>query len=385
MVKHTPLKESLWAPSAEQVKRANLTCFVDFVSARYGVSFRSYQDLHKWSVEKISDFWSAVWDFTGIICSSRFDTIVDDLSKFPGARWFPGAWLNFAENLLRYKDHRIAIVSRDEGHPRLQMTYSELYSKVGQLAHGLLDLGVRSGDRVAGYMSNIPETVIAMLAATSIGAVWACCGAELGSGAVLDRLGQIRPKILFAVDGYVYKGKKFDIASNVRSVAEGIPSLEKIVTVSYPGADSDIAISQKSIAFDKVSSSKGKGRIPFEHLPADHPVYVMFTSGTTGKPKCMVQGAAGILVNQLKETVFHADLKKEDRITYIASPSWMMWNWLVSCLATGSTIVLYEGNPLHPDWGTMWRLVQEEKLTIMGVSASYINHLKSIGARPGKD
>ena len=338
-----------------------------------------------WSVERVADFWSAIWDFTGIVYSSRFDKVVDDIRKFPGAEWFPGARLNFAENLLRQRDQKTALVSRPEGHSRSQLTYAELYSRVNQLAHGLLDHGVRPGDRVAGYLSNIPETTIAMLAATSVGAVWACCGAELGPQAVLDRLGQIRPKILFSVDGYVYKGKNFDISHNVKIVVDGIPSIEKVVNIHHFVADSTTRTVPRSVAFDDFSSSKPPGRIPFEQLPANHPVYIMFTSGTTGKPKCIVQGAGGILVNQLKETILHADLKNSDRLTYIASPSWMMWNWLMSCLASGSTILLFDGNPLHPDWGTMWRLVEEEKLTILGCSATYLTHLRSIEARPGKD
>jgi acetoacetyl-CoA synthetase len=385
LIKTSLKRTPLWIPSPERARQANLARFSDFVARRHGLSFGSYQDLHKWSVERIGDFWSAMWDFTGIVYSSRFDKVVDNIAKFPGAEWFLGARLNFAENLLRHRNGNIAIVSRPEGHSRSQLTYAELYSKVNQLAHGLLDRGVRQGDRVAGYLSNIPETTIAMLAATSIGAVWACCGAELGPQAVLDRLGQIRPKILFSVDGYVYKGKKFDISHNVKSVVDGIPSIEKVVSIHHLDTDSTTRVVPRSVAFDDFSSSKPAGRIPFEQLPANHPVYIMFTSGTTGKPKCMVQGAAGVLVNQLKETMLHADVKNSDRITYITSPSWMMWNWLMSCLASGSTIDLFDGNPLHPDWGTMWRLVEEEKLTVLGCSASYLTHLRSIGARPGKD
>src|SRR5881409_111496 len=323
--------------------------------------------------------------YAGIIFSKKFEAVVDDLSRFPGANWFSGARLNFAENLLRFRDDRIALISRSEGRGRSSLTYSDLYRKVARVANGLREAGVRPSDRVGGYLPNIEEAAIAMLAATSIGAVWACCGAELGSGSVLDRLGQIKPKVLFAVDGFVYKGKKFDISSNVKNVADGIPSLEKIVTVPQLDVESGVGQLVNSVRFDEFGSANNSGGIRFEQLPSDHPVLVMFTSGTTGKPKCMVQGAAGVLVNQLKETQLHADLKKTDRITYITSPSWMMWNWLMSCLAAGATLILYDGNPLHPDWGTMWRLVQEEKITILGCSASYINHLRGIGAKPSKD
>ncbi len=377
-------REPLWVPSKERIKEANLTDFIAFVNDEYGLNVRSYSDLYRWSIEKPAGFWPAAWDYAGISCSRRFEKVVDDFAKFPGAKWFPGARLNFAQNLLRYRDERVAFVSRSEGRGSSQLTYSDLHRRVGRLVNALREMGVRPGDRVAGYMSNIEETAIAMLAATSIGAVWACCGAELGSGAVLDRLGQIEPKVLFAVDGYVYKGRKFNILPNVEKVVDGIPSLEKVVMASHLGAELGGESIPGSVGFDELGRSEATGEIRFEQLPSDHPVYVMFTSGTTGKPKCIVQGAAGVLVNQLKEILLHADLKKTDRIAYITSPSWMMWNWLMSCLAVGARVVLYDGNPLHPDWGTIWRLVQEEKITVLGCSASYINHLRRIGARPGK-
>jgi acetoacetyl-CoA synthetase len=378
-------RKPLWIPSGERVKQANLTGFLTLANKKYSLSLESYPELYRWSVEKPTEFWSAMWEYAGILSSKKFEMVVDDLGKFPGAKWFSGARLNFAENLLRFRDERIAFISRSEGRERSSLSYSDLYRKVARVANGLRQTRVRAGDRVGGYLPNIEEAAIAMLAATSIGAVWACCGAELGSGAVLDRLGQIKPKILFAVDGYVYKGKKFDISSNVKDVADGIPSLEKIVTVPLLDTESSEDQLANSVRFDEFGSANKSGEIQFEQLPSDHPVLVMFTSGTTGKPKCMVQGAAGVLVNQLKETQLHADLKNTDRITYITSPSWMMWNWLMSCLAAGATLILYDGNPLHPDWGTMWKLVQQEKITILGCSASYINHLRGIGAKPGKD
>ena len=378
-------RKPLWIPSDERVKQANLTRFQAFVNQKDRLSLGSYPELYRWSIEKPTEFWSAMWAYAGIISSKKFEAVVDDLGKFPGAKWFSGARLNFAENLLRFRDERIALISRSEGRVSSSLTYSDLYRKVARVANGLREAGVLAGDRVGGYLPNVEEAAIAMLAATSIGAVWACCGAELGSGAVLDRLSQIKPKVLFSVDGYVYKGKKFDISSNVKDVADGVPSLEKIVTIPYLDAKSSMGQLVNTVRFDEFGSANKSGEIRFEQLPSDHPVYIMFTSGTTGKPKCMVQGAGGVLVNQLKETQLHADLKKTDRITYITSPSWMMWNWLMSCLAAGSTLILYDGNPLHPDWGTMWRLVQEEKITILGCSASYINHLRGIGAKPSKE
>ncbi len=373
----------LWTPSGERIREANLTKFLAFVNQKYGLKIKSYPELHGWSVDKFSEFWSTVWDYTGIVSSRRFEKVVDDFSNFPGAKWFPGARLNFAENLLRHRDDSVALVSRTEEGRLSQTTYSDLYRRVGNLANALRKIGVDPGDRVAGYMPNIQETAIAMLAATSIGAVWACCGAELGSGAVLDRLGQVEPKVLFAADGYTYKGKRFNILPNVGKVVDGVSSLKRVVLTSHIGSEPKPENLTNSVAFTDFTKSAGSGEARFEQLQPDHPVYVMFTSGTTGKPKCMVQGAAGVLVNQLKETMLHADVKRTDCITYIASPSWMMWNWLMSCLASGARIVLHDGNPLYPDWGAMWKLVQEEKVSILGCSASYLNYLRSIGAKPG--
>src|SRR5437870_5700141 len=289
-------RKPLWTPSGERVKQANLTRFLAFVNKKYGLSLGSYPELYRWSVEKPIEFWSAMWDYAGIISSKKFEAVVDDLSTFPGANWFSGARLNFAENLLRFRDERVALISRSEGRARSSLTYSDLYGKVARVANGLRETGVRAGDRIGGYLPNIEEAAIAMLAATSIGAVWACCGAELGSGAVLDRLGQIKPRVLFAVDGYVYKGKKFDTSANVKDVADGLPSLEKIVTVPHLDSKSGVGQLVNSVRFDEFGSANKSGQIRFEQLPSDHPVYIMFTSVTTGKPKCMVHVDAGDMV-----------------------------------------------------------------------------------------
>jgi acetoacetyl-CoA synthetase len=376
--------ELLWSPSQERVRQANITRFIELVNRKYGLKIESYRELYDWSIERIPEFWAAMWEFANIIASRGYDKVVDDLTRFPGARWFPGARLNFAENLLRHDDDRPAFVFKGETQRSARMTFAELRDQVARLAVSLREIGVRPGDRVCGYMPNLIETAVAMLAATSVGAVWASCGAELGPTAVLDRLGQIEPKVLFAADGYFYKGQIFSSLPNAEKVANGIPSIEKVIVTSYVGEGIEIGGPSKFEAYDAFLSKNKEAEARFEQLPFDHPVFVMFSSGTTGKPKCMVQGP-GVLLNHLKELLLHTDLKREDRITYISSPSWMMWNWLMSSLAVGATIVLYDGNPNYPDWGAMWKLAQDEKVTIFGCSASYLNYLRSVGAKPGKN
>ena len=361
-----------------------MTKFIKFVNERYGLGICNYHELYRWSIENIPDFWAAVWKFCKVIASREYDMVVDDLNKFPGARWFVGAKLNFAENLLRFRDDHLAFIFINESGKRLEITYSKLYEHVAQLAESLRKVGLSPSDRVAAYMPTIPETTIAMLASTSIGAIWSSCGTELGPIAVLDRFNQIRPKVLFTVDGYRYKGKRYEILSKVRRIAKEIPSLEKVVVFPYISERPNIGDIPRSVNYYDFIS-KGVSRIKFEQVPSDHPVYIMFSSGTTGKPKGMVQGVAGILVNHLKELMLHTDLKREDRILYITSPSWMMWHWTMSSLAIGATIVLYDGNPLYPDWRTMWRIIQDEKVTIFGCSASYIHSLMKSGASPKKE
>jgi len=378
------MRKPLWVPSEERKKQANITRFISFVNKKYGVEIESYDQLYKWSIENIPEFWEAMWKFGKIKASRGYDVVVEDLGKFPGAKWFVGARLNFAENLLRYRDDHVAFVFRGETQKSARMTYAELYDSVACLAKPLREMGVASGDRVVAYMPNLMETAVAMLAATSIGAIWSSCGTELGPGAVVDRLGQIEPKVLFTVGGYPYKGKVFGVLPRLEKIAKRVPSLEKIVVVPYVDEKPDIRKVPNAVLYDDFMSQERPLEIRFEQLPSGHPVYIMFSSGTTGKPKCMVQGACGILINHLKELILHTDLKREDRIFYISTPSWMMWNWLLSSLAVGATVVLYDGNPLYPDWGVLWELVQDEEITIFGCSASYINYLKGVGAEPGK-
>ncbi len=366
------------------MRHANITRFINSVNEKHALHVDSYDRLYEWSIENIPDFWAAIWEFSEIIASQKYNVVVDDLSNFPGARWFVGARLNFAENLLRRRDNHAAFRFKGETREPATMTYTQLYNYVARLARPLREMGVVAGDRVAAYMPNLIETAVALLASTSLGAIWSSCGTELGPGAVVDRLSQIEPKVLFTVDGYPYKGKNFDVLSRLKKIVKGIPSLERVIVVPYIEEQTDVEHVPKSVICDDFISQERQLEIQFEQLPANHPVYIMFSSGTTGRPKCMVQGACGILVNHLKELILHTDLKQDDRIFYITTPSWMMWNWLLSSLAVGATLVLYDGNPSYPDWDVLWRLVQDGEITIFGCSASYINYLRSVAARPGK-
>jgi acetoacetyl-CoA synthetase len=374
----------LWEPTEERKKNANIAKFIDFVNKRHKQDFHSYKELYDWSVDEIPDFWAAVWDFVEVKASKGYETVVDDATRMPGAKWFSGARLNFAENLLRYRDDKTAFIFKGETQKSVRMSYAELHDTVARLAESLRKMGIKSGDRVAAYMPNMIETAVAMLASTSIGAVWASCATDIGSGAAIDRFGQIEPRVLFTVDGYFYKGKPFNSLANAAEIVKGVPSIEKVIVAHYREEKPDISHIPNSVHYDGFLSS-GTPEIRFEQLPADHPLFVMFSSGTTGKPKCMVQGAAGILINQLKELIIQTDLKRDDVHFFITTCSWMMWNWMLSSLATGNTIVLYDGNPTYPDPGAMWKLIQDEKVTMFGCSASYINYLRSENCKPGQD
>ncbi|HIE17660.1 MAG TPA: acetoacetate--CoA ligase [Dehalococcoidia bacterium] len=375
----------LWKPTEERKRRANIVKFIDYVNKRYQQKISTYDELYSWSINNIPDFWAATWDFVKVKASHTYVTVVDDPSKMPGARWFIGAKLNFAENLLRYRDDHTALVFRGETQRIARMSYAELYDTVARLSKALRQIGVSPGDRVVAYMPNMMETIIAMLASTSVGATWASCATDIGPEAAVDRLGQVEPKVLFTVDGYYYKGKVFNSLANAAEIVKRIPSVEKVVVASYTGERQDISFLPNSVHWADFLSPDKTPEIQFEQLPFDHPVYIMFSSGTTGKPKCMVQGAGGILINHLKELILHTDLKREDVLFYITTCSWMMWNWMVSSLGVGNTLVLYDGNPNYPDAGAMWRLIQDEKITVFGCSASYINYLRGEGVKPGKD
>jgi acetoacetyl-CoA synthetase len=356
--------------------------FIGFVNMRHQLALADYDQLYHWSVENIPDFWAAMWDFAEIKCTKPFDRVADDLTKMPGTKWFPGARLNFAENLLRYRDDRIALIFKGETRPPVRLSYAQLYDEVARLAASLKEMGVTAGDRVAGFTPNMPQTTIAMLAATSIGAVWSSCSPDFGIKGVMDRFGQIRPKVLFAADGYFFKGKALDSLERVREITTRISSIERVVVTPYISETPELSGIRNAVLFDDFKSSVSGLSIKFEQLPADHPLYIMYSSGTTGLPKCMVQGSAGILINQKKELLLHTDLKREDMIFYYTTCGWMMWNWLMSALSVGATLVLYDGNPFHPGGGALWEMAEAEKITVFGTSAGYLSALRSTGLRP---
>ncbi|MBU3968491.1 MAG: acetoacetate--CoA ligase, partial [Euryarchaeota archaeon] len=301
----------------------------------------------------------------------------------PGARWFSGAKLNFAENLLRYRDDDLAIIFKGETMvDPVRITYAELYNRVAGLAKAMRDRGVKAGDRVAGFMPNMPETIIAMLASTSLGAIWSSCSPDFGTKGALDRFGQIEPKMLFTANGYSYNGKRFDSLEKVADIFSQLPSRPEIVVVPFIGEVPDISSVPNSILMDDLMSGESGLEIEFEQLPFDHPLYIMYSSGTTGLPKCMVQSAGGILLNHIKELRLHTDVKREDRLFYYTTCGWMMWNWMVSALSLGATIILFDGSPFHPDPGALFRLVEEEKITIFGTSAKYIDSIRNEGLKP---
>jgi acetoacetyl-CoA synthetase len=377
------MSEPLWKPSEQRIKESNMYGFMQKINQTHGTSFADYDALYKWSVENIEDFWAEVWSFTEVKASKGYREVVDNPSRMPGAKWFSGSRLNFAENLLRYKDDRTAIIFRGEDSVRRTLTYNELYAATAKVALALHQAGVTIGDRVVGFMPNMPESIIAMLAATSLGAVWSSCSPDFGIKGVLDRFGQTRPKVLFTADGYFFKGKRLDSLAKIAGIVHEIPSLEKVIVVPYTRDAPDLAALPNAVVYSDFSNNEAT-EIKFVQLPFEHPLYIMYSSGTTGLPKCMVQSSGGVLLHQLKELVLHTDLKREDTIFYFTTCGWMMWNWLTTSLAVGATLVLYDGNPFHPGPDALWRMAQDEKISIFGTSAGYIAALKSAGVKPGK-
>jgi acetoacetyl-CoA synthetase len=377
--------KQLWKPSEERVKGTNMYRFMNFVNEKLGKDFTEYDPLYRWSIENIPEFWTLMWEFAEIRASKQYDQVIDDVNKMPGAKWFSGARLNFAENLLRYQDDHVALIFKGEDQPSIKMTYAELYDEVARVAKSLRKAGLKPGDRVAGFMPNMPESIIAMLAAASVGAAWSSCSPDFGIKGVLDRFGQIKPKVLFTANGYSFKGKHLDSLERIADILKELPSIEKVVVVPYTQKDPDISHVPNAVHYKDFKSAESNLDIEFEQLPFDHPLYIMYSSGTTGLPKCMVQSAGGILIHQMKELMLHTDLKRDDTIFYFTTCGWMMWNWLTCSLSLGATLVLFDGNPFHPDPGALWKMAQEEKITIFGTSAGYIAALRNAGVKPKKE
>jgi len=369
----------LWVPSAARVQQSQLTAFVEALRARTGESLPDYDALHRFSIEHPEVFWDAVWGFAGLVTREPY-TEVRGPPRMPGTEWFRGARLNFAENLLRRNDDSVALVAADEtnggGPGRVTLTYEALREQVGRFQQFLRSRGVAQGDRVVGYLPHRIEAVVAMLAATGLGAVWSSCSPDFGLQGVLDRFGQIEPKVLIAVDGYRYGGKEHSRLDHLAAIEQALPSLSAVVQVPLLGGK----VAAPRVAWDDAMGTAGP--VHFEALPPDHPVYILYSSGTTGVHKCIVHGAAGTLVQHAKELMLHSDVRRSDTIFYFTTTGWMMWNWLVSGLLTGARVVLYDGSPGHPDLGVLWRMAERHGITHFGTSPKYLATLRQSGVRP---
>ncbi len=371
----------LWTPTPERIKNSNFNRYYSFLKQHYDLNLSTYDALYRWSVEHPSEFWESIWKFEEIKASSYKKTMGP--AQMPGTVWFEGAKLNFAENLLRYRDDRSALIEIGEKELSRSMTHEELYRHVAKCAHALRQSGILKGDRVCGYLPNIIETVIAMLATSSIGAVWSSCSPDFGTQGIIDRFGQIKPKILFTADGYCYNGKHFDSLKKVAQVSKEIPSIEKIIVISYIQKEIGLSNLPKAIQWHDFLNNRALD-IVFEQLPFDHPLYIMYSSGTTGVPKCIVHGQGGTLIQHLKELILHTDLKREDTICYITTCGWMMWNWLVSSLATGASVVLTEGSATYPDIDHRWKMIEKLGITIFGTSPKFISLCQKSAVYPSE-
>ena len=373
----------LWTPTQNQINASQMEAFRNQVNSRFNINLKDYFDLYEWSISNISDFWKAIWRFMAIEFSGDYTQVVDDDSKMPGAQWFNGVKMNFAENLLRIRSEKPAIHFKGEGQAVQTLSYNELFDEVEKLASALRKIGIQQGDRVAGFMPNMPETIIAMLATASIGAIWSSSSPDFGIKGVLDRFTQIEPKVLFAANGYYYNGKKFDSLEKLNSILDQLPSVNRVVVTPYTESNPDISSVKNGILWDNFKDSN-PSPLKFEQLPFQHPLYIMYSSGTTGLPKSIVHGAGGTLIQHLKELRLHSNIYQDDTIFYFTTCGWMMWNWLVSNLAIGAAIVLYDGSPFQPNSNAMWDMVDELEITHFGTSAKYIEACRQKGLNPIK-
>ena len=368
-----------WIPSAARVAAAQLTGFHAFARER-GAPGGDYPSLWQWSVDEPAAFWSALFDFTGVIADRGPGPVLRNGERMPGATWFEGTRLNFAENLLRGTGTGPAIIARDERGRRREMSWDQLRAEVARVADGLRAAGIVAGDRVAGFMPNLPEAIVAMLATTSLGATWSSCSPDFGIRGVLDRFGQIAPRVLFTADGYCYGGKTLDSIERIAGILESLPSVTCVVVVANASPRPDLARLPAARRYEEFG--RPGATLRFERLPFDHPLYILYSSGTTGVPKCIVHGVGGTLLQHLKEHQLHTDVHPGERLFFFTTCGWMMWNWLASALASQATVVLFDGSPFHPDEGVLWRLASEERVAHFGTSPKYLAALEKSGYRP---
>jgi acetoacetyl-CoA synthetase len=382
--------EILWAPSAEMVERSQLTRYLRWLAENRDLHFDGYHDLWYWSVTEIEEFWETIWEYFGVISDEPYERVLAD-RVMPGARWFVGARLNYAEHIFRGKaDDEVALVYASELRQLSEVHWGELRGRVAAVREGLRSLGVSGGDRVVAYLPNGPEAVIALLATASLGAIWSSCSPDFGPGSVVDRFAQIEPKVMFCVDGYRYGGKDFDRLDTVAEIAERIPSLERIVVVPYLSASPELSRLEERpevaapMTWGQLLDLGSGAELAFDPVPFDHPLWVLYSSGTTGLPKAIVQGHGGILIEQLKKGNLHLDVQPGDRVFWFTTTGWMMWNFLVGALLTPASIVLFDGNPATPDMGVLWDLAERTRMTCFGTSAAYIAACMKDGVEPGQ-